>query len=463
MKALIDGLLISEPKNLDYLLKTYCKENAYLKLSDLKIKHKEYLFNIIRVVRRCLETQLLNINNPGIGIFSLFSRMLTLCLNYYNSIDTLESSDKLQEALQVFKNAYEEIVAELTTAIENRSYLISTDLAPRHITSSSWETLAERAAMNFSMKGHHLNILIPYPKEDIEYLNLNVILRSLFPESYRRYFSFYTEDLDNRLFSNGGQCLHTTKERTNMRTKSFDVVIATHDNMFDSIRPRISAAAGYMKKDGAMVLIGLTTSFTRLDLRRISATLQDINVYFYTSQTSDILNDEEICIIVGRNKDEQSPSELSKLVDIFTQHRIEDLPFSFYGSNQEETPLFASYDISEAEATVLLPDMQNITKSVLTTLIPKSVEDTRRPLLPFSAGQLGLVLISGDINGVVEEPDTQCHHIVKGSSKQRRDNKSEILETDDNGAPLRIRRTESVYASTNVNIVLPNGHFVELH
>ena len=64
---------------------------------------------------------------------------------------------------------------------------------------------------------------------------------------------------------------------------------------------------------------------------------------------------------------------------------------------------------------------------------------------------------------IVKEDDTNCCHVVKGSSKQRTDHKQEVMAYDDNGEPSRIKRTESVYSSTNVNIVLPSGKFVELH
>ena len=248
-----------------------------------------------------------------------------------------------------------------------------------------------------------------------------------------------------------------------MRTKSFDAVIVTHDNMFNSLRPRINAAANYLKKDGSLIIIGLSTDFTKLDLRRIAAVIQDIHVYFYTAQSGNMLQDHEICAIVGRSKDQQAPSELNRLIDIFALHPSVEEPITLYGSGQDEHPLFASYDITQAEAIVLTPDMRIATQKVLSNLLPKTLEDTRRPLLPFSSGQLGLILISGEINGTVKEENTNCCHIVKGSSTQREDEKTEVLATNDEGMPSRVRKTKSVYATTNVNIVLPTGQFIELH
>jgi len=458
-----DPLLQSAPKELDYLLRNYCKSEGYLKLDDLKQRHKEYVFNMIRVIRRCLETQILNVNTAGIGIFSLFNRLLTTCLDYYNNLDTIESVDVLKETCKTFKESYEGLVEDIKGAMNGRQYLLDSDLRPKHVTNTAWGLIAEKVQQMFTIKGHHLNILIPFPEEDVRYTNkFGCVLQNLFPEPSRQYYSFYTPELDSRLFTSGIY-LRTTRERTNLRAKSFDAVIVTHDNMFDDIRPRINNAVNYLKKDGTLILVGLSTDFKRLDLRRISAALQDIQVYFYTTQSGMIVRDYELCLIVGHVKDQQTPPELPKLIDIFATHITEEKEFTLYGSGQDERPLFASYDISEAEATVLIPDVRNTMRKLLSNLLPKSIEDTRRPLLPFSAGQLGLVLISGDINGTIQEDDTKCCHVVKGSSKQRRDNKSEILATDDNGNPTRIKRTESVYSSTNVNIVLPTGQFIELH
>lgn len=459
-----ETLFVSAPKELDYLLKTYCKETSYFTLPDLRQKHKEYVFNIIRMIRRCMETQLLNVNSAGVGIYSLFNQLLAQCLEYYNKIPTCNSIEQLREECTNFNANYIGTVENLNEALDGRSWLLDSDLKPRNVRGTCWQDLARKVSSQYEIKGHHLNILIPYPEEDLKYTDyFNYILRFLFQETARQYYSFYTESLDSRLFANG-QYLHVAKERANIKAHSFDAVVVTHDNMFDDIRPRINSAINYLKKNGAMIIVGLSTDFKRLDLRRITSVLQDVHVYFESSQISNVIHDYEICMIIGHVKDPQASSELPQLLDIFATHEEKTSSlFTFYGSDLEEKPLFASYDITEAEATVLLPDMQAATNRLLANLIPKTITDTRRPLLPFSSGQLGLVLISGDINGMIQEKESGCCHVVKGSSKQNEDEKSEILETDDEGRPRHVRRTKSVYAITNVNVVLPNGVVQELH
>lgn len=463
MSTLSDALFVTAPKELDYLAKTYCKETGYLTLDDLKQKHKEYMFTTIRMLRRTLETQLYNINKVGIMAFQHCSQLLSICLEYYKNLSAVDSIETLKENCSVLQEAYQHTLDNLRSSLDSINYSLYSDMDTNCISNISWTNLAQKAARHISVKGHHLNVLIPYPKEDFAYIGYyNAILQNLFLESERQFYSFYTDELNSSLFANG-QYLHTSKERTNMRTKSFDAVIVTHDNMFNSLRPRINTAASYLKKDGTLILFGLSSDFTKLDLRRIASVVQDIHVYSYTAQAGNMLQNDEICVIIGRSKDPQSPSEFNKLMDIFATHQFTEDPVTMYGSGQDERPLFASYDITQAEAIALTSDMRNATQKILSNLLPKSIEDTRRPLLPFSSGQLGLVLISGEINGIVQEKDTNCCHVVKGSSSQREDEKTETLATNDAGMPTRIRTTKSVYAATNVNIVLPTGQFVELH
>ena len=462
MSVLSDALFVTTPKELDYLVKTYCKETSYFTLDDLKQRHKEYLFATIRMLRRTLETQLYNINQTGIMAFQHCSRLLTICLEYYNNLPAVKDIKELRENCKALQDAYRQALEEFRSSVESIHYSLYSDMTKDSISSASWSNLSLKVAHNVSVKGHHLNVLIPYPKEDLDYAGcFNTILQNLFLTSERQYYSFYTKNLAEFLF-HSGQCLHTSKERTNMRTKSFDAIVVTHDNMFDSLRPRINAAASYLKKDGALILLGLSSDFTRLDLHRVASVIQDIHVYFYTAQAGNMVQNYELCAIIGRSKDQETPSEYGKLLDIFATHQVEEEPITLYGSGQDERPLFASYDITQAEAMVLLPAMRTATQRMLSNLLPKSVEDTRRPLLPFSSGQLGLILISGEINGTVKEADTNCCHIVKGSSAQHEDTKTETIAMNDEGMPTRIRTTKSVYATTNVNIVLPTGQFVEL-
>lgn len=76
------------------------------------------------------------------------------------------------------------------------------------------------------------------------------------------------------------------------------------------------------------------------------------------------------------------------------------------------------------------------------------------PLLPFTMGQIGLVLTSGCLDGVVEEYQGQYHAIkgmvtkVRNTANSRADNNETSIETISN--------------KVQINIMTPDGQFIEL-
>lgn len=75
--------------------------------------------------------------------------------------------------------------------------------------------------------------------------------------------------------------------------------------------------------------------------------------------------------------------------------------------------------------------------------------ESQHPLLPFNIGQLGLVLTSGCLDGVVDEGDGYAH-LVKGRVSKKTD-------TDRNISGDTMRRTDIISNRVEINIVLPNG------
>ena len=219
---------------------------------------------------------------------------------------------------------------------------------------------------------------------------------------------------------------------------------------------QISSPAPLLKKDGSVMIIGLTTDFTKLDLKRIASQLTDIRVYFGTTVTTPIVQDNEICVLLGRvRREEQVLYPYVNLLDIFVNHISSEDVFELYGSDENTVIPYSSYDITTQDFLELLPAIRQTTDKLVNTLIPKNDDTARRPLLPFSSGQLGLILISGEINGAIREANGCCH-VVKGSSKQRTDTKTEETRNEE-GVLTHIKETQSVYSSTNVTTIIPSG------
>ncbi len=81
-------------------------------------------------------------------------------------------------------------------------------------------------------------------------------------------------------------------------------------------------------------------------------------------------------------------------------------------------------------------------------------EQNRRPLLPFNIGQLGLVLTSGCLDGVIQDEDGTCH-VIKG----RVTKSSEIERTNVDNT---IEEEETISNKVEINVFLPNGEFKTL-
>ena len=83
-----------------------------------------------------------------------------------------------------------------------------------------------------------------------------------------------------------------------------------------------------------------------------------------------------------------------------------------------------------------------------------SLSAPKRPLLPFNIGQLGLVLTSGCLDGVIDEEDG-CGHIVRGRI---------IKKTDENEVP-NAEGGQIITTTSNrveINMFLPNGDYKSL-
>lgn len=82
-------------------------------------------------------------------------------------------------------------------------------------------------------------------------------------------------------------------------------------------------------------------------------------------------------------------------------------------------------------------------------------DNNARPLLPFNMGQIGLVLTSGCLDGVVEEYEEQ-HHAIKGMV-------TKIRHTDTNSdAGNEESVLETISNKVQINIITPDGQFIEL-
>lgn len=86
--------------------------------------------------------------------------------------------------------------------------------------------------------------------------------------------------------------------------------------------------------------------------------------------------------------------------------------------------------------------------------VRKISENIIQPLLPFNVGQIGLVLTSGCLDGVIDEGDGHFH-LVKG----RVSKKSETVKSYETGT---VTEVETISNKVEINVILPSGEFKTL-
>lgn len=83
--------------------------------------------------------------------------------------------------------------------------------------------------------------------------------------------------------------------------------------------------------------------------------------------------------------------------------------------------------------------------------ITKIHENTIEPLLPFNIGQIGLVLTSGCLDGIIDEGDGHCH-LVKGKVSKK-------VDIDRTISGNNVEEVETSSNKVEINVLLPNGDF----
>lgn len=84
------------------------------------------------------------------------------------------------------------------------------------------------------------------------------------------------------------------------------------------------------------------------------------------------------------------------------------------------------------------------------------LEEEKIPLLPFNAGQIGLILTSGFLDGIIDEGDG-FYHVVKGRTVKKTDGNDEI-HAESNCVEV----TEITSNRVEINVFLPDGTFKKL-
>lgn len=239
-------------------------------------------------------------------------------------------------------------------------------------------------------------------------------------------------------------------------------------------REDITTALKYVRNEGIVIF---NIPYYRLyrDLKlHLSRELKDVKVYLIESPIAEDtiagsverMYRENSILIVGRKKKTREPdketfSTLTQIADYMSgireayvnNNKVLELP-----NFELEIKNFRGSKVDKIEMSELLGKDDSFVKTVKEEFETKK-EKNVEPLLPFNLGQIGLILTSGRLDGLIAE-GTQDAHIIKG-----RVVKDIVKKYDDNAIGNSGSEIEVQEVHTNkVEIMLldKNGEFKRL-
>jgi hypothetical protein len=147
----------------------------------------------------------------------------------------------------------------------------------------------------------------------------------------------------------------------------------------------------------------------------------------------------------------------------------EKLKYIDYNKLPEPFSLVPTFEIPTEQLTLELfrgstLDVDDVLEAAQTNLIDTFLENQTQPLvlkdqsplLPFNIGQVGLVLTSGCLDGMVEEVDG-IYHVIKGMTTKLSSTHTEVSENNE-----QVKSTETISNQVKINVFTGDGEFISL-
>ena len=455
---------------LNNLAINYTKTQPYLDLNGLKSRAQNDLFVISRVLQRFILTMALdNINTSSVIVYQRISWLNREIVKAYHDVMNAVTDQDIANVLQTLNSAFqesEESFVNLITQHNNaqRTYYGYGDIddIPRQFRRY---LIPEDVFQNISRTSHHTNVFAPYIETvDADYINTRDMWAA-FAEKFSEALHLHGfSSRDNEWRDNYYKYLSSEWTHCDVRYNTFDAVFMTHRSAFGTNYNMYKRLYNYARHGGTIIIYGLRSDFLPSHLERLAKTLENIHISFFSHSAfaAEAGGRNDFCFIFGKKNGDVTNwiTSYNMLMEAFLTGDAPNTYFAISGSETEVTP-FRSYNITEEEYRQLIPILSQSEKGITQFLFPKKQKDTRRPLLPFTSGQLGLVLISGDINGIIEEPDTHCRHAVKGSSSRTSSSSQEAI-LNDQGITIGRKEVRISYPITTVQLVTASGEIKEI-
>ena len=238
----------------------------------------------------------------------------------------------------------------------------------------------------------------------------------------------------------------------------FDVVIVTPtltltqnaDNVTKE-KKMFDRAFTYLRKDGVMICAIPTFFITQSIATFFSKNLKDVNIY----RDENLMPDVVILSGVKRSawERELDPELFVKLRNLVINLDEEANFFYQLPQNRIEITRFRGGKLDTNEMNRLYSQSGAVKDFWKKQKVHKITDKLAHPLLPFNVGQLGLVLTSGCLDGIIEEQG-ECSHVVKGRVVKITDTERRF---NDDGNQVQISSTTS--NRVEISMFLPDGTY----
>lgn len=209
----------------------------------------------------------------------------------------------------------------------------------------------------------------------------------------------------------------------------------------------------YLKKEGILIFTIPVTRCTKDMAYIFSKLLNDVQI-IKSSTTSSL----SYVHIIGKKEITKEPKQdiytyLSNLPKLLTLPTELDFSYDLAQGGITTPELFRGSVLDESELETLILNSGLINSFWKQHDIEEKDTDMK-PLLPFNMGQIGLVLTSGCLDGIVEEYEGQ-YHAIKGMVTKIRDVSNSRDDSDETSV-------ETISNKVQINLLTPNGKFIEL-
>lgn len=210
----------------------------------------------------------------------------------------------------------------------------------------------------------------------------------------------------------------------------------------------------YLRKDGILIFTLPKTRLTRDMAFIFSKLLEDVQVL----KASNVSGELDYIHVIGKKhivKDSRNDvyAYLSNIPNMEILPTELDITYDLPSGGINLPELFRGSVLDESELEYLIANSGLISSFWKQQEIEEK-DTNMRPLLPFNMGQIGLVLTSGCLDGVVEEFEGQ-YHAIKGMVTKVRDFNNSVENNDETSI-------ETISNKVQINLLTPDGKFIEL-